>query len=108
LIAIASAGNKILFAPGYPSGKVSTRIDIFDISTNSWSTAELSQPRTGVTTVVLGNKIFLGGGWAGRDPSSRVDIYDAVTNSWSTAELSMARGNMCARLREIKFYLQAG
>jgi len=96
VLAIASAGNKILFAPGYPSGTVSSRIDIFDISTNSWSTAELSQPRTGVTTVVLGNKIFLGGGWAGRDPSSRVDIYDAVTNTWSTAELSMARGNMCA------------
>jgi len=95
-IAIASAGNKIVFAPGYSSGTFTSRVDIFDITTNSWSTAQLSQPRAGVATAVLGDKIFFAGGWGDGNPSSRVDIYDAAANTWTTTELSDARGNMCA------------
>jgi hypothetical protein len=96
-VAIASAGNKILFAGGYiSSGSYSSsRVDIFDITTNSWTTAELSQPRFNMATAVLGNKIFFAGGdfnnngaWG---TSDIVDIYDAVTNTWTTATLSERR-----------------
>ncbi len=43
---VASAGNKILFAGGYSTGSVSTRVDIFDFVTNTWTTAELSSQST--------------------------------------------------------------
>ncbi len=86
---VASAGNKVLFAGGYTENYTSgwqqnSRVDIFDISLNKWTTAELSQARGGMATAVLGNKIFFAGG----NQSSRVDIYDAGTNTWLTAELS--------------------
>ena len=96
-ITIASAGSKILFAGGYRSNNSGgwqfySRVDIFDVNTNTWASGELSQARHGMATAVLGNKIFFAGGV--RDigtMSSRVDIYDVTMNSWSTAELSLAR-----------------
>ncbi len=97
-VAVASAGNKILFAGGYIPGtplSYSSRVDIFDITTNSWTTAELSQARGGVIPAVLGNKIFFAGGYDQSGfGSSRMDIYDAIADTWTTAELSVARGEM--------------
>jgi hypothetical protein len=93
--AVTSVGNKIFFAGGFtvygyiPSSNIS-RVDIFDVTTNSWSTAELSQSRSGISTAILGNKVFFSGGSANTQTgkSSRVDIYDALTNTWTTTNLS--------------------
>ena len=99
-MAIASAGNKVLFAGGftgnYPSGwQYYSRVDIFDISLNSWTTAELSEARWDMATAVLGNKIFFAGGVIGVGTyTTRVDVYDASTNTWSIMELSSARTDM--------------
>jgi hypothetical protein len=85
-IAVASAGNKIVFA----GGAISSRVDIFDITTNSWTTAELSQGRKRIATAVLNKKIYFAGGITGETPryfSSRVDIYDTETNTWTIANL---------------------
>jgi hypothetical protein len=90
-IAVASAGNKILFAGGSISYDVfSSRVDIFNIATSSWSTAELSQPRTRIATAVLNGNIYFAGGYAGTAVtgfSSRIDIYNTETNTWSIANL---------------------
>jgi len=112
--ATAAAGNKILFAGGgVPSGYCATsRVDIYDISANSWTTAELSEARHGMGVAALGNKIFFGGGFTPKnftnsttcyissDPSetrsSTVDIYDVFTNIWSTAQLSSRRAPVSA------------
>jgi len=104
-MAVESFGSKIFFAGGYqvrydslvqvcddngnncdlvPAIVPVTRIDIYDLSTNSWSVANLSEPRAGITTSVVGNMILFAGGGG----STRVDIYDASTNNWSTAQLS--------------------
>ena len=97
-VAVASAGNKILYAGGFEpnSSNVSSRVDIYDAVTNTWTTAELSIARGGLTTAVLGNKIFFAGGYDQSvfGSSSRVDIYDAIADTWTTAELSLARGSM--------------
>jgi N-acetylneuraminic acid mutarotase len=93
-MAVASVGNKILFAGGYTGSSATgwqyfSRVDIFDVSLNQWTSAELSQARLGMTTAVLGNKVFFAGGVVGAGIyTSRVDIYDAATNTWSTSELS--------------------
>jgi hypothetical protein len=106
-VTIAAAGNKILIAGGggtQPGQCNTSRIDIYDISTNSWAIAELSVARAEMAVAVLGNKIFFGGGEAqktfpntttcykGPDTkSSAVDIYDASSNTWSIAQLSSPR-----------------
>ncbi len=94
-VAAATAGNKIVFAGGHEGGiKLSSRVDIYDTSTQTWSIAELSEARTGIGAVTVGNKILFAGGaknfnyddgWY--NLSTRIDIYDVSANSWSTAEL---------------------
>ncbi len=101
-ISILTADNKIVFAGGYVGGiggppldGASPRVDIYNKSTQSWSTADLSINRFHLGTIAWGNKIFFAGGDNGR-PCSRIDIYDALNNTWSTAELSEARTNVIA------------
>lgn len=102
-VATVATGNKILFAGGNtyygytPTANVS-RVDIYDVVTNTWSMAELSQPRSWITPVVLGNKVFFAGGFANTlsGVSSRVDIYDLSSNTWSTTELSAGATFMSA------------
>ena len=98
---ILEGGNKILFAGGFIGGigppmyGASSRVDIYDRTTQNWSTAELSLNRFSMGTVASGNKIYFAGGDNGR-PCTRVDIYDASNNTWSTAELSNPREDVIA------------
>jgi hypothetical protein len=100
-ITLAAAGDKVLFAGGSEySGSItipSTRVDIYNTTTNTWSTAELSRARSEMSAVVAGNKIFFAGGLDGSPNSiSTVDIYDVLTNTWSTAQLSQGRAGLAA------------
>ena len=90
LISVGSVGDKILFAGGAGEFGVSSRIDIYDVITQTWSTAELSEPRFNMGVATLGSKIFFAGGETfdslpPHDFFSNVDIYDASTNTWSVA-----------------------
>jgi len=93
-VAVASAGNKILFAGGFNTNMAATdRVDIYDITTQSWTTSQLSVGRCYMATVASGNKIFFAGGSpdaSGGNASKVVDIYDVVSNTWSIAALSEA------------------
>ncbi len=87
-MAVGSAGNKIVFAGGETNAGFSSTVDIFDINSNTWSTAQLSEARSKISAVVLGKKIYFGGGQRGQDNySGRVDIYDTETNSWTVKDL---------------------
>jgi hypothetical protein len=96
-VRICAAGNKILFAgghtdPGPSINNTSSRVDIYDIVSNTWAITELSVARYGMTTIAAGNRIFFAGGQLGDGSlSTRVDIYDVSSNTWTTAELSEAR-----------------
>jgi len=103
----AAAGNKLLFAGGFADAPVgpSTRVDIFDLATNSHSTAELSEvsgsARYDFAVTSCGNKILFGGGLLSLydiddSQTSIVDIYDASSNSWTVADLSSPRYNIAA------------
>lgn len=104
--AAASLGNKIFFAGGivplpgppgpgcYFTNMIDTRtsvIDIYDVSTNTWSIAQLSSPRF-VSGAAINNKVLFAGGdaifW---QPNNRADVYDAGTNGWSIDSISIAR-----------------
>ena len=99
-VAMATAGNKIFFAGGNLQitpdiTPLSSRVDIYDISTKKWSTTELSEARCDIGAVAVGNKILFAGGankwyggaWGYIFLSTRVDIYDIITNTWSTNEM---------------------
>jgi len=99
-MAAAVTGDKILFAgglilPGAPP-TLSKTVDIYDVSTNNWSTAQLSEARMSLAAAAAGNKVLFAGGYDGSGYSKTVDIYDAATNSWSTAQLSEARSGVVA------------
>jgi hypothetical protein len=86
-------------------------VDIYDASTNSWSTATLSQPRNYLAAATVGNKVLFAGGayWNyylyGSDV---VDIYDDSTNKWTTARLSEARHGLTATTSGNKIYFAGG
>jgi len=98
-VAVATAGNKILFAGGFvPSGLgnflFTSKVDIYDVVSQSWSIAELSVARGGISTVVSGDKIFFAGGATYELFQvfyTAVDIYDASTNTWTFSSLSEGR-----------------
>ena len=103
-ITIASAADKILFA-----GR--STVNIYDVSTASWSAAQLSEARARKAATVLGNKIFFAGGWPDANPnnvSSRVDIYDASSNSWSISELSWPRAALASSANNNKILFAGG
>jgi len=95
-----AAGNKILFAGGLEADNTpSTRVDIYDIASNSWSTAELSIGRLyGMVAVASGSKVFFAGGEIsdGTYPTDVVDVYDVSTNTWTANRLSRAGVDMAA------------
>ena len=87
---VASANQKLIIAGGVGvDGIPSSRVDIWDLLLNTWSTAELSEARYGMASAVLGNKVYFAGGYSElhHTTSDRVDVYDVVLNTWSTATL---------------------
>jgi len=91
-MAVASAGNKILFAGGYNYVGPTSRIDIYDIITQAWSTAELSVAGSNIKAVTCGNKIFVvAGQYDSGDPCKYIDVYDVITNTWTVDSLSEPR-----------------
>ena len=118
LMAAISFGNKIYFAGGVISNTnynytLSSRIDIYDVTSNTWSIAELSEPRSDMSVATIGNKIMFAGGTKLFNCSSfctsdRVDIYNTSTNTWSTATLSVARNGLSATAAGNKIYFAGG
>jgi hypothetical protein len=93
-IAMIAAGDKLFFAGGASFlSSVSSEIffptvDIYHASTNSWTTAQLSEPRMNCKAAVVGNKVLFAGGLkSGFVMSNKVDIYDLSTNIWSSTTL---------------------
>jgi hypothetical protein len=105
-LAAVTVGNKIYFAGGGTWGPItggvpvsgwppngnyyigSDVVDIYDNSTNSWSSIRLSEGRFELSATVANDKIYFAGGLKNIFTSSdRIDIYDLTTNSWNTSYL---------------------
>jgi hypothetical protein len=98
----AALGNKVFFAGGHTTdpfgsvpGGVKSKIDIYDLFTNTWSTATMSQPRMNFTATAAGNKVYFAGGvpfWVGGTPAlSSIDVYDGSTGTLSTSSMTIPR-----------------
>ena len=105
-IATASANNKLLFAGGVPySNGTGSKVDIYDLGSQTWTTAELSLPRAFLSAADVGGKIFFAGG---QYESSRIDIYDAGSDTWTTDELQEARSNLAVASVGNKVFFAGG
>lgn len=116
-MAVAAVGNLIMFAgghagPGIPETWGSPQIDIYNLASQTWSSAKLSVGRYGIAAIGAGNKIFLAGGQNGdgafNSIYSTVDIYDIDKNSWSSQKLSEARGFLTAATIGDKVFFAGG
>ena len=106
-LAAATVGDKVLFAggtswetsaSGHSTWVTSNVVDIYDNTTNSWTTASLSESRSDLTATTAGSKIYFAGGYAGpfiNNISPAIDIFDASTNSWSVSYLQQAKASPC-------------
>lgn len=87
----------VFFAGGHPDGSGKTVvaiIDIFNSTSQSWNTVNLSIARSDISASTLpsqGLAFFAGGQLEGLDASNVIDIFDAKSGSWSTAVLRVAR-----------------
>ena len=107
-VAAIAANNKLFFAGGYNAAGPSSRVDIYNLTTNTWSTGELSIARYDIVTAVSGDKVLFAGGYYSNGTSARVDIYNLTTQSWSVAELSEARFDMAVAVLGNKVFFGGG
>ena len=96
--AVAAVGNKAFFC-----GNRQDTVYIYDVVSNSWSTAKLSVNRFDLAATSVGNKIFIAGGG-----SNTVDIFDGSTNTWSVNSLSLSRSNLRAATLNSKVFFAGG
>jgi len=91
-VAGAAIGDKILFAGGFRNkgddfpNNIEDKIEIYQPSTNTWSSVPLSEARGGITSATINNKVYFAGGW-NTAPSNKIDIYDGATNTWAASTL---------------------
>lgn len=96
-LSAVSAGDVLLFAGGKNPGSVYfSRVDIYDRSASTWTTAELGEARSGIAVTVLGKKVFFAGGQSSKGFSSLVDIYDIEAKTWTTKVLNDVAATMAA------------
>jgi len=111
---IATTNNKVFIAGGgfWGDDIYTNRVDIYNASEESWSSASLSEYRTAITGVSAENKIFFAGGFSFDNSSNywsnTVDIYDNATNTWTTGTLSERRGYLSAVHAGNKIYFAGG
>ncbi|MFT4541318.1 MAG: hypothetical protein ACI835_003779 [Planctomycetota bacterium] len=77
------------------NGSCSDRADIYDVSSQAWSSFALSHPRCFVAMAEAGNEILIAGGNSGQR-SPVVDIYNQTTQAWRTDSLSVSRRGIAA------------
>ena len=96
LVAGAAIDNKIMFAGGFKKSgdyfpnNFENLVEIYEPSTNTWTSVALSEARGGITSAIARDKVYFAGGW-NTAPSNKIDIYDAATNSWSTSTLNFLK-----------------
>ncbi len=67
-------------------------MDLYNSASGTWSTAELSIPRTGFAATSVGNVAIFAGG---RRLFS-VDLYNSASDTWSTESISWSSRDLAA------------
>lgn len=94
--AAAAVGTKLLLASYAGS---SGTVDIFDTSTQGWTTAAITPARYDIGVTTIGTVAYFAGGHKPNNQLTNyddIDIYDAGTGLWSKMHLSVARAGVGA------------
>ena len=110
-LAAATDGTIAIFAGGggYSGTNFyfSSAVDIYNVNTNSWQTATLSQARSNLGGIYAGGKFYFAGGYISSNVASDVvDIFDG--NQWTTANLDYPRGDIEAAVSADKVVFTGG
>lgn len=91
-------GNKAYFAGGYDLIKFMDKVEVYDVSNDTWEVAgKLSKARQIIGgSASCKSKIFFAGGYDETVSYDIVDIYDNLTKEWSVAHLSVDRFSLSA------------
>jgi len=82
-LSAGAAGNVVLFAGGKNITGYSDMVDIYNIDTSEWGTAQLSQPRAHMAVATsIDGKIYFSGGISDSGVSDVVDVFDTKTMKW--------------------------
>ncbi|MBK7641862.1 MAG: hypothetical protein IPJ19_02240 [Planctomycetes bacterium] len=101
MMGVAVCGNKVIFAGGFDLVSTRSEVDIYDLSTNSWSTSTLplSQAFYGAS-VGVGDQAYFFGGITGPGASAVVtdvvQIYDATNGTWTVDSLPAGPRSLAA------------
>lgn len=113
----ASTGDLIFFASGHELKEGnwlygSSKVDIYNVRSGSWTSGELSRRRSDVAAVASGGKAFFAGGRLGDgafdELFSVVDVYDIASNRWSVRQLSEPRAYIGAATTGGKVFFAGG
>lgn len=88
----------LVFFAGGKNPNPTNRIDIYNVSSNRWTTASLSIPRYDLAATALekeGIAFFAGGTTINLD-TNVIDIYNAISKNWTISYLSQARSLITA------------
>jgi hypothetical protein len=118
-LAATSSSNLVFFAGGGVSfegdlksfnftGNATDRVDIYNISDESWSNASLSQPRAFLAATSVGNLVLFGGGVNNESVFKVVDVFDVTSNAWTTTTLSQPRYLLASTSINNRYALFAG
>ena len=77
-------------------GSASATIDVYNPSTNQWSTMTMPHAHDHFCAVAIGSLAAFAGGTDGSHLTNVVDIYDTSTGQWSLDTLSQARESLAA------------
>ena len=81
--------NQLWVIGGWAGGSVSNAVQIYNATTNSWSTGpSLPTAVRDASAVYYNNQIIVFGGYTGGSQSGIVQVYDLGTSSWSSASFS--------------------
>jgi N-acetylneuraminic acid mutarotase len=107
------AMGKVFYAGGVkkttPLVVTSSRVDIFDIATQTWTSHDLSKTRRSIAVAaVAGRVLFVGGDFNNAIFYRQVDIYDIASNTWIETELPEGLTDLTAVVSGNKAYFTGG
>jgi len=100
-LAATSVRNLVLFGGGHNGtwnsvAGIFNVVDVYNVRSNKWTTATLSQARCFLAATSAANRYALFAGGYEFGASNTVDIFDSLSGVWNTATLSQARYNLAA------------
>ncbi|MCB0738812.1 MAG: T9SS type A sorting domain-containing protein [Bacteroidetes bacterium] len=108
--AVANSATVAIYAGGYDkNGTISKRVDIYNKTTNEWTTSELSEARFDCTAAYADGKFYvIGGGLNNAKSSSAVDVFDSEGKFIETMNLDVPRAMSFVAVTENKLVMVGG